>query len=291
MNSYAVTNSRALRRVLLRAVAAARARCLRRRRRRPSRIPRHERRRPVRPTPARRRQRPTCRRSASTSGTTSRRTTAAAVPRRRRPDAAVRAQRRREPRLRGGEQRRQLSRSPIESTHGHQGRRRPQLLARESTAACGDILTVVDPNWAGASAAGGAQRQLLSRRRSRTPGASKNFPAMRTLGALRDAPSIRSLEQYCSRCHSLRRRDHAAVAVLRRGATSTSRLRRRRSRRSISTIPRMSRLVVRLRNEFHNCWTRVARPTRNTMQAAIQDFANGIDAHAGRSELADLRRR
>jgi hypothetical protein len=39
--------------------------------------------------------------------------------------------------------------------------------------------------------------------------------------------------------------------------------------------PAQSRLVVRLRDEFHNCWTDCATAA-NVMQAAIQDFADGV---------------
>ena len=40
--------------------------------------------------------------------------------------------------------------------------------------------------------------------------------------------------------------------------------------------PAASRLVVRLRNEFHNCWGGSCDNSANTMQAAIEAFANGI---------------
>ena len=81
--------------------------------------------------------------------------------------------------------------------------------------------------------------------------------------------------QYCSRCHS----STAAIpqspffAERRRRTRPT----RRRTPRSTSTTPAQSRLVVRLRDEFHNCWT---------------DCATERERHAGGDpELRDRHRR
>ncbi len=40
--------------------------------------------------------------------------------------------------------------------------------------------------------------------------------------------------------------------------------------------PALSRLVLRLRNEFHNCWTASCANDANAMQAQIQQFANSV---------------
>ncbi len=40
--------------------------------------------------------------------------------------------------------------------------------------------------------------------------------------------------------------------------------------------PAQSRLVLRLRNEFHNCWSDCATNS-NTMQAAVKSFTDSID--------------
>ena len=40
--------------------------------------------------------------------------------------------------------------------------------------------------------------------------------------------------------------------------------------------PSISRFVLRLRNEFHNCWTPSCANDANAMQTAIQHFSNGV---------------
>ena len=66
----------------------------------------------------------------------------------------------------------------------------------------------------------------------------------------------------------------AAVAVLRQGDVNEAYA--AASAKIDLDKPAHSRLVVRLREESHNCWSDCCAPTRDTMQAAIQAFANGI---------------
>ena len=49
--------------------------------------------------------------------------------------------------------------------------------------------------------------------------------------------------------------------------------------------PSISRFVLRLRNEFHNCWTQSCANDANAMQAAIQQFSNGVTPTAVDPEL------
>ena len=80
------------------------------------------------------------------------------------------------------------------------------------------------------------------------------------------------LTQYCSRCHSsgattpqspffAEANVDVAYAAVRAKINLDS--------------PDQSRLVVRLRDEFHNCWTDCATAA-NVMLGAIQDFADGV---------------
>ena len=55
--------------------------------------------------------------------------------------------------------------------------------------------------------------------------------------------------------------------------------------------PAISRFVLRLRNEFHNCWTASCANDANAMQAAIQQFAQRRAADGRRSELWSRARR
>ncbi len=139
-------------------------------------------------------------------------------------------------------------------------------LANDS--ACGDQLTVWIRNWAGQTL-GGTRGIDLQPPVIREVGASKSFPTSSALFASTVYPV---LTQYCSRCHSSSATipqspffaegdvDVAYAAV--------------RAKINLDT-PAQSRLVVRLRDEFHNCWTDCTT-SAGVMQAAIQNFANAV---------------
>ena len=134
--------------------------------------------------------------------------------------------------------------------------------------ACADQLTVWIRNWAGQTL-GGTRGVDLQPPVIREVGASKSFP---TSPALFNSTVYPVLTQYCARCHSSSATipqspffaegdvDVAYAAV--------------RAKINLDT-PAQSRLVVRLRDEFHNCWTDCAT-SANVMQAAIQNFSNGV---------------
>ncbi len=134
--------------------------------------------------------------------------------------------------------------------------------------ACADQLTVWIRNWAGQTL-GGTRGIDLQPPPIRDVGASKSFP---TSSALFGSTVYPLLTQYCSRCHSSAATipqspffaegdvDVAYAAV--------------RAKINLDT-PADSRLVVRLREEFHNCWTDCAT-SANAMQAAVQAFSNGV---------------
>ena len=134
--------------------------------------------------------------------------------------------------------------------------------------ACADQLTVWIRNWAG-DILGGTTNITLQPPPLRDVGASKSFP---TSSALFGSTVYPLLTQYCSRCHSSGAAtpqspffaegdvDVAYAAV--------------RAKINLDT-PADSRLVVRLREEFHNCWTDCAA-SANLMQAAVQAFSNGV---------------
>lgn len=134
--------------------------------------------------------------------------------------------------------------------------------------ACADQLTVWIRNWAGQTL-GGTRGTELQPPPIKDVGASKSFPASSSLFGSTVYPV---LQQYCSRCHSsgaitpqspfFAEADvDVAYAAVRAKINLDS--------------PDQSRLVVRLRDEFHNCWTDCATAA-NVMLAAIQDFADGV---------------
>ena len=154
-------------------------------------------------------------------------------------------------------------------------------LANDS--ACGDQLTVWIRNWAGQTL-GSTRGAPLQAPPIRDVGASKSFPADSALFASTVYPL---LTQYCSRCHSSGATtpqspffaegdvDVAYAAV--------------RAKINLDT-PAQSRLVVRLRDEFHNCWTDCAQ-SASIMQARDPGLLRRRAAHAGRSEPRRSRRR
>ena len=134
--------------------------------------------------------------------------------------------------------------------------------------ACADQLTVWIRNWAGQTL-GGTRGVNLQPPPLRDVGASKSFP---TSSALFGSTVYPLLTQYCSRCHS----SGAAIPqspFFAEGDVDVA-YAAVRSKINLDT-PADSRLVVRLRQEFHNCWTDCATAA-NAMQAAVQNFSNGV---------------
>jgi hypothetical protein len=140
-----------------------------------------------------------------------------------------------------------------------------------SADACADILTTWITNWAGAAAGGGIQGVVLKPPVIRDPGASKAFPTTPAIFASTVYPLVR---EYCSRCHAPTAAGpqspffasgdvdeaYAAVKV-----------------KIDLDQPDQSRLVLRLRNEFHNCWSDCAA-NADEMEAAIRAFAGQVSA-------------
>lgn len=136
-----------------------------------------------------------------------------------------------------------------------------------SADACADILTTWITNWAGTSQVGGGVE--LEAPPIRDPGASRSFPASPGLFASTVHPL---LEEYCSRCHT----SSAANAQSPYFASSDVDEAYAAVRVKINLDqPELSRLVLRLRNEFHNCWSDCAANS-NEMEAAIRAFAGSI---------------
>jgi hypothetical protein len=136
--------------------------------------------------------------------------------------------------------------------------------------ACADILTTWISAWAGASVAGGTSGVALKAPCAQGSGLEQELPGV--AGAVPDdgvpAPA-RSTARAATRRPRPRRQSpffassdvdeaYAAVKV-----------------KINLDQPALSRLVVRLRNEFHNCWSDCAANS-TTMEAAITAFANQV---------------
>jgi hypothetical protein len=134
--------------------------------------------------------------------------------------------------------------------------------------ACADQLTVWIRNWAGATM-GGTRQVVLQPPPLRDVGASKSFPASAGSFGTTVHPL---LEQYCSRCHVSSGQPAQSPFF----AENDVDLAYAAARPRINLdAPEQSRFVLRLREEFHNCWSDCAQ-NANAMEAAIRQFADSV---------------
>jgi hypothetical protein len=144
-----------------------------------------------------------------------------------------------------------------------------------SASACGDTLTVWIRNWAGANATGGTQIQLQAPT-IKEVGGSKSFPASSaSFGASALYALVRNpASANCVRCHSssaaTQQQPFFADADVDAAYAAI------KSKVNLDN-PSQSRLVVRLRDEFHNCWGNAGcAANAQTMLDAISAYADGI---------------
>ncbi|MGI9258546.1 MAG: LamG domain-containing protein [Gammaproteobacteria bacterium] len=142
-------------------------------------------------------------------------------------------------------------------------------------AVCADILTTWITAWAGDLAAGGGRTiELQAPTSIRDPGASKHFPTDPSLFGTTVHPV---LTLYCSGCHAsdtalqqspffAENAGPDALAIAYEAAKSKIDL----------NDPAASRFVLRLRDEFHNCWSSNCQADATAMESAINDFAIGV---------------
>jgi len=153
-----------------------------------------------------------------------------------------------------------------------------------STAQCADLLTKYIRDWAGANATGGTQIQLLPPE-IKEVGGGKSFPPTATSPvAPGSSVTFANSELYalvrnaatanCVRCHS------SNSATMQQpffaDADPETAFAAIKSKINLDS-PDQSRLVVRLRDEFHNCWGSAGCASNaDTMLAAINQFAGPI---------------
>jgi len=137
---------------------------------------------------------------------------------------------------------------------------------------CADIMTSWIENWAGNTTGGAARAIVLQAPVIRSVGASKTFPADPTLFGTTVHPL---LVQFCSKCHD----SSSATPQTPFFADSNVAVAYDAVRPKIDLDdPSASRLVNRLRFEFHNCWSSSCTDDANRMQTEIENFAAGIVA-------------
>ncbi len=138
-----------------------------------------------------------------------------------------------------------------------------------SDQACADSITRWIDNWAKASGVGEPNAIVLAAPEDQDPGATKAFPADSRLFEETVYPI---LTQYCADCHTDTAPNAQSPFFAR--AEVDAAYDAVKSKIDLNN-PERSRLVVRLRQEFHNCWDDCAS-NANTMQAAITSFSDQI---------------
>ena len=136
----------------------------------------------------------------------------------------------------------------------------------QSDSACADTLTSYIENWAGGSS--GSQNQVVLRApQIKDPGATKVFPE----SSANFTGVHNLLTTYCSTCHieGIQTPFIASNDIDVSYAAAQSRI-------DLET-PSASRLVQRLRTEFHNCWDGDCPTASGEMQDEIEAFTNNID--------------
>ncbi len=138
-----------------------------------------------------------------------------------------------------------------------------------SDQACADIIQGHISDWAGGALGGEANLVQLFPPVIREPGASKNFP----LSSAGFAGSIYPiLTTYCAQCH----RETAVTPQSPHFASEDVEVAYLAAQSKIDLdVPANSRLVLRLRNEFHQCWDD-CQANSNELETAITTLANGI---------------
>lgn len=134
--------------------------------------------------------------------------------------------------------------------------------------ACADTMTTWIRNWAQASGSI-SNTVVLTAPELKDVGASKSFPA----SPAEFQPVYDLLQPYCGGCHSSTSANQQQP-YLGEGDIQVA-YDAARSRISLDA-PENSRLVVRLRNEFHNCWDNNCPNAANEMEAAIRAFSDSI---------------
>lgn len=144
--------------------------------------------------------------------------------------------------------------------------------------ACADIMETWIANWAGGNGAGGGRQITLQAPTIKAPGQTKVFPPPVPAGFV---PVHDLVTTYCSGCHT----NSAATPQSPFFAESDINVSYEAAKPKIDlNNPPDSQFVVRLRDEFHNCWD-VCADNAAEMLAAIVGFAGPLPLSEINDEL------
>jgi|TARA_R110002049_G_scaffold96434_3_gene236099 hypothetical protein len=139
-----------------------------------------------------------------------------------------------------------------------------------SDSACIDILTRYIENWAGDSA-GAATEINFHAPQIKDPGATKTFPEDTSGFSATIYPLVTA---YCQDCHV------EGIQTPFIASTDIETAYNAAKSRIDLEVPAGSRLVGRLRNEFHNCWDGNCTTSSAQMEAAINEFVSNLNTEA-----------
>lgn len=142
---------------------------------------------------------------------------------------------------------------------------------------CRSVLTAYITNWAGNTSTS-ARTIQLSDPTIRDPGESKSFPTAST-----NFSSLHTLlANHCSSCHT----ESSATPQSPYFATTDIDVAYEAAKSKIDLdTPTNSRLVVRVRDEFHNCWSGSCSSDAGELLTAINTLSNSITPDSVDSDL------
>lgn len=140
-----------------------------------------------------------------------------------------------------------------------------------STSACAATMTAYIQAWLQRDQASATQVQLTAPP-SKTAGNSKSWPGSSALFAQNVHPLLKS---HCAGCHTAASATPQAPFFASMDADIAYEA-VRTSQKIDLVSPANSRLVVRLRDEFHNCWSASCQSDAADMLGVITAFANGV---------------
>jgi len=140
----------------------------------------------------------------------------------------------------------------------------------QSNAACAAVMTAYIEAWAGGSLAGGGKQIELTAPPIKDVGSSKSFPVAPDMFASTIHPLLTA---HCVGCHT--ESSATPQSPFFANSDQASAYEAAKSKINLDN-PAASRLVVRLRDEFHNCWSDDCQSDANAMETQIQSFANQI---------------
>ena len=136
-----------------------------------------------------------------------------------------------------------------------------------SATACADIITRFIQNWAGGSA-GSTTEIVLRSPAIKDTGSSKPFPEDSVDFSSTVYPLLTS---YCSECHT----EGNQTPFIASADVDTS-YEAVKSKIDL-TVPTNSRIYLRLKNEFHNCWDNNCTTSSAEMETAISNFSDLVE--------------